>query len=59
MCLRAKSAKLRRTKKFDTSLYPDPEWLFGCLIKCNGKCTALPVLPSNLSITVGMKKEKI
>ena len=41
-----------KKEKFDTSLHPDPEWSFGCLIKCNRKCTTLPVLPSSLSITV-------
>ena len=43
-------------KKFETSLHPDPEWLFGCLIKCNRICTALPVLNSNLLITAIITK---
>ena len=39
-------------KKNDTSPDPDPEWFFGCLIKCNRKCTTLPVLPTSVSITL-------
>ena len=52
MSLHAKLTKLWRKKKFDTSPHSDPEWIFGCLIKCNRKCTTLPVLPSSLSTTV-------
>ena len=39
-------------KKLDTCPDPHPKWLFGCLIKCNRKCTNLPVVPSIPSIIV-------
>ena len=44
--------EVMKKEKFDTSLRPDPEWSFGCLIKCNRKGTTPPVFPSSLSITV-------
>ena len=39
-------------KKEKIDPHPDTEWLFGCLIKSNRKCTTLLVFPSSLSITV-------
>ena len=41
-----------KKEKFDRSPDPDPEWLFGCLINCNGKCTTLIALHTSLLITL-------
>ena len=41
-------------EKENLDKYPDPdsEWLFGCLMNCNRKCTTLPALRTSQGATL-------